>query len=113
MKQAEIDDGARPGTTSQDAARIAELEREVEGAAAGERDPEVRVGFLRGGARPSTALKVAYIDQHKEEFGVQPICDVLKGTDAEIAPSTYYAAKTRPAVGPRRARRGADRGDHA
>ncbi|MET7391779.1 IS3 family transposase [Streptomyces sp. NPDC005529] len=45
---------------------------------------------------PSTALKVAYIDQHKQEFGVQPICDVLKDTDAEIAPSTYYAARTRP-----------------
>ncbi|MGW0501276.1 transposase [Streptomyces sp. NPDC003007] len=29
VKQAETDDGSRPGTTSQDAARIAELEREV------------------------------------------------------------------------------------
>lgn len=29
VKRAEIDDGARPGTTSEDAARIAELEREV------------------------------------------------------------------------------------
>ena len=29
MKQAEIDDGHRPGTSSTDAARIAELEREV------------------------------------------------------------------------------------
>jgi putative transposase len=32
---------------------------------------------------------------HTQEFGVQPICDALKGTDAEIAPSTYYAANTR------------------
>ncbi len=29
VKRAEIDDGARAGTTSEDAARIAELEREV------------------------------------------------------------------------------------
>jgi transposase len=29
LKQAEIDRGQRPGTTSEDAARIAELEREV------------------------------------------------------------------------------------
>jgi transposase len=29
VKQAETDDGTRPGTTSTDAARIAELEREV------------------------------------------------------------------------------------
>ncbi|WP_127354151.1 DUF2399 domain-containing protein [Actinacidiphila soli] len=41
-------------------------------------------------------MKVAYIDQHKGEFGVQPICEALKDTDAEIAPSTYYAAASRP-----------------
>jgi putative transposase len=41
-------------------------------------------------------VKVAYIDQHKEEFGVQPICDALKDTSAEIAPSTYYAAVSLP-----------------
>jgi putative transposase len=40
-------------------------------------------------------MKVAYIDQYKETFGVQPICDALDGTDAEIAPSTYYAARDR------------------
>jgi putative transposase len=67
-----------------------------EGTAAGERDIEVRLGFLRRGAGPSTAMKVAYIDQYKETFGVQPICDVLAETDAPIAPSTYYAAHTRP-----------------
>jgi transposase InsO family protein len=33
---------------------------------------------------------VAYIDQHKDRFGVEPICDVLP-----IAPSTYYEQKGR------------------
>lgn len=33
----------------------------------------------------------AYIDQHKERFGVEPICRTLG-----IAPSTYYAARSRP-----------------
>jgi len=33
----------------------------------------------------------AFIDQHKDRFGVEPICHTL-----EIAPSVYYAAKTRP-----------------
>lgn len=41
-------------------------------------------------------MKVAYIDRHKNLFGVQPICDVLAETDALIAPSTYYAAAGRP-----------------
>jgi putative transposase len=34
---------------------------------------------------------VSFISQHKERFGVEPICQTL-----EIAPSTYYAAVTRP-----------------
>lgn len=33
---------------------------------------------------------VDYIDEHRDEFGVEPICRVL-----QIAPSTYYAAKKR------------------
>ena len=33
---------------------------------------------------------VAYIDGHRAEFGVEPICKVL-----QMAPSTYYAAKAR------------------
>lgn len=34
---------------------------------------------------------VDYIDTHRAEFGVEPIC-----TELQVAPSTYYAAKTRP-----------------
>ena len=34
---------------------------------------------------------IAYIDAHKERFGVEPICKQLP-----IAPSAYYAAKSRP-----------------
>ncbi len=41
-------------------------------------------------------MKIEFIDQFKGDHGVQPICDTLKDTDAAIAPSTYYAAKTRP-----------------
>ena len=39
---------------------------------------------------------VDYIDQHRDRFGVEPICTVLKDAGVQIAPSTYYAAKTRP-----------------
>src|SRR5688500_12833568 len=34
---------------------------------------------------------VRYIDAHRDEFGVEPICESL-----QFAPSTYYAAKNRP-----------------
>ncbi len=33
---------------------------------------------------------VGFIDEHRTEFGVEPICRVL-----QVAPSTYYAAKQR------------------
>ena len=35
-------------------------------------------------------MTVAFIDENREELGVEPICDIL-----QVAPSTYYAAKTR------------------
>ena len=35
-------------------------------------------------------MTVDYIDSHRDEFGVEPICRSL-----QVAPSTYYAAKTR------------------
>ncbi|CAG7622917.1 hypothetical protein GCM10027299_25380 [Larkinella ripae] len=40
--------------------------------------------------------KTAYIDAHRAEFGVEPICRALEDTPAQIAPSSYYAAKHRP-----------------
>jgi len=34
---------------------------------------------------------VSYIDQHKDQFGVEPICGAL-----QVVSSTYYAARSRP-----------------
>jgi putative transposase len=42
-------------------------------------------------------MKVAFVDSQKAEHGVQPVLQALESTPAQIAPSTYYAAKTRPA----------------
>jgi putative transposase len=39
---------------------------------------------------------IAYIDADRQEFGVEPICTVLREAGVSIAPSTYYAAKARP-----------------
>ena len=41
---------------------------------------------------------MSFIDQHRERFGVEPICQTL-----QVAPSTYYAAVSRP-PSPRRLR---------
>ena len=42
-------------------------------------------------------MKVAFVDSHQAEYGVQPVLQALEDTLAQIAPSTYYAAQTRPA----------------
>jgi len=43
---------------------------------------------------------VAFIDDHREQFGVEPICDVLP-----IAPSTYFRRKAEPRDPTRRSTR--------
>ena len=40
-------------------------------------------------------MLVEHIDGHRDRFGVEPICQVLRDTDVQIAPSTYYAVKAR------------------
>jgi putative transposase len=41
-------------------------------------------------------MKVEFVDSQRETHGVQPVLEALRQTPAEIAPSTYYAAKARP-----------------
>ncbi|MGQ0847226.1 MAG: IS3 family transposase [Sporichthyaceae bacterium] len=103
VKQAEIDDGTRAGTSSEDTARIADLERENRELRRANEILRTASGFFRGsGARPPLEVIVAYIDAHAgrvvegRRLGVEPIIDALRSAGVEIAPSTYYAAKTRP-----------------
>ncbi|MCF6510141.1 IS3 family transposase [Blastococcus sp. MG754426] len=97
VTQAEIDGGVRPGTTTDDARRIAELERENrELRRANEILKTASAFFGAGGARPPTEVVVEFIDEHKERFGVEPVCAALKDAGVQIAPSTYYAHRSRP-----------------
>lgn len=41
--------------------------------------------------RPATPLICAFIDVHKERFGVAPICRALAAHGIQIAPRTYWA----------------------
>ena len=38
---------------------------------------------------------MTFIDDHRDRFGVLSVCRVLTGHGCKIAPSTYYAAKSR------------------
>lgn len=39
---------------------------------------------------------MAFVDEERVRFGVEPICRTLRSAGVQIAPSTYYAAKSRP-----------------
>ena len=59
--------------------------------------------FRAGGARPQVQAVNAYIDRHRDAYGVEPICKVL-----QVAPSAYrrHAARQRdPSLRSARARR--------
>ncbi|WP_408609192.1 IS3 family transposase [Falsiroseomonas bella] len=106
VKQAERDTGRRPGPTTEMAARLKALERENrELRQANEILRKASAYFGPGGARPPVQAMIGFIDDHREVYGVEPICNVLP-----IAPSTYrvQAARRRdPAKLPARAQRDA------
>lgn len=41
-------------------------------------------------------MVVAFVDDHRERFGVEPICRVLSEHGVQIAANSYYAHKKRP-----------------
>ena len=46
-------------------------------------------------ARAWTSARVWWAPRNRDEFGVEPIRTVLRSAAASVAPSTYYAVKTR------------------
>jgi putative transposase len=38
---------------------------------------------------------IGYIERYRNVFAVEPICKTLTSADVPIAPSTFYAARTR------------------
>ena len=110
VRQAERDSGRRPGLTTVERSAAGSGTGELR-AEAGERDSAEGVGVFRaGGARPPTEVMMTFVEEHRELYGVEPICAVLP-----IAPSTYYehvAREKDPERRPARStRRRAGRGD--
>nr|WP_249145388.1 IS3 family transposase [Gordonia sp. SCSIO 19800] len=91
VKQAEIDGGVRPGTTTSEAERIAQLERENRELRRTNTILKQASAFFRGGDRPPAALIVEFVATFRGEHGVDPICAALRDTAAQIAPSTVRA----------------------
>ncbi|MFK7966812.1 MAG: IS3 family transposase [Burkholderiaceae bacterium] len=78
------------GATDEEKQRLRDLERENrELRRANEILRKASAFFCPGGARPPTEVMVAFIDRHRDQYGVEPICEQLP-----IAPSTYYEHKS-------------------
>ena len=97
VEDAERAEGTRApsaASRSADSEEVRALKKRV-AAGACQRHPHHRVRVFRhGGARPPTQVIVAYIDSHRERFGVEPICAELSQHGITIAPSTSSRTKS-------------------
>ena len=66
VRRAEVDGGRRPGVTTEERARLKELERENRELRRANEILKSASAFLRGRARRSNQEVIAYIDEHRE-----------------------------------------------
>ncbi|MBM7070433.1 IS3 family transposase [Actibacterium sp. 188UL27-1] len=86
VKKVEVDTGQRVGITTEQAEKMKALEREVrELKQTNEILRKASAYFCPGGARPPTETMIQFIEDHRGDHGVEPICRVLP-----IAPATFY-----------------------
>ncbi|WP_104158288.1 IS3 family transposase, partial [Mycobacterium avium] len=95
VRQCEIDEGRARGVTTAESKKVKELEQEIRELKRANESLKRAAKFLRGGARPPTQEIVDFIDDNRGEFGVEPICTVLRSAGLQVALSTYYDAKAR------------------
>src|SRR4051794_20728102 len=70
--------GSQARAADDERTRRAEVAAQGEcGAEAGERDLEGRLRLFRDGARPDPAKVIAYVEERRGVFGVEPICRTL------------------------------------
>ncbi|HHX88264.1 MAG TPA: IS3 family transposase [Paracoccus sp.] len=86
VKKVEVDTGQRGGVTTEMAEKMKALERENrELKQANEILRKASAYFCSGGARPPIQTMIRFIEEHRADHGVEPICRVLP-----IAPATFY-----------------------
>ncbi|RZE50273.1 IS3 family transposase [Streptomyces albidoflavus] len=95
VRKAQVDAGHRPGVPSEEVAEIKRLKAENAELRRANEILRAASGFLRGRARPAVEALEAFIDEHRQVFGVEPICRILTSHGLKIATSTYYAARKR------------------
>ncbi|WP_245548241.1 IS3 family transposase [Nocardia pneumoniae] len=97
VRQAEVDEGARSGVTSDESAELKRLRRENAELERANAILKAASGFLRGRDRPAAALITRFVTEHQGRreadglvWGVKSICAALTELGVNLAPSTYY-----------------------
>jgi putative transposase len=85
-KKAEIDSGRRAGVPTDMSDKLKALERENRELRQANEILRKASAYFAMAERPPVQAMIAFIDDHREAHGVEPICKVLP-----IAPSTYHA----------------------
>ena len=97
MKQSEIDSGQRAGLTTDEQQELKELRKEVRELRRSNDILQAAASFFGAELDRRREEVVVFIDVHRDRetggrrWGVEPICAEL-----QVAPSTYYDAKSRP-----------------
>ena len=77
IRKHEIDTGMRDGMTCAERERVKALGREVRELRKANEILRGQRFFRPGGARPPTQVLRQFIEQHRDAYGVEPICKVL------------------------------------
>uniref|UniRef100_UPI00351E08A7 IS3 family transposase n=1 Tax=Mycolicibacterium fortuitum TaxID=1766 RepID=UPI00351E08A7 len=97
-RKAQVDAGERPGTSSSEHAEIRKLKREVAELRRANELLKSASAFFGSGARPPRDEMIAFIDAHRDQFGVELICRVLRAAiPGFLTARGYRAARVRPA----------------
>ncbi|QKJ18054.1 IS3 family transposase [Microbacterium hominis] len=92
QRRYEVDAGTKPGVTSDAAAEIKQLQKEnAELRKANEILKAASVFFAKG-ARPPLTEMIRFIDEHRDRFGVELICRVLRPAVQGFLTSRGYRA---------------------
>jgi hypothetical protein len=73
VNKAEVDSRERPGTTTGDKKRIAELEPENRELRLANEILKAASAYFARGTRSQASALVGFIDSHRDRFGVQPV----------------------------------------
>ncbi|MDV8079821.1 IS3 family transposase [Rhodococcus sp. IEGM 1370] len=94
--QAQVDAGARTGTTSKESAEIKKLKAENKQLREDVAILKAATNFLRGGTRPPQPMIMNFIDTLRANgYAVESICRVLRDQGCKIAARTYRAWRSR------------------